>query len=97
MPCAAAPAARWFCPASFRSRLAARLPGGGVLAHRHPRWHVLRGGGRVRGVGGGAGRADRAGAAGGGVGVHGDVGDAGGGGRVQQRRQPRRQGHWVAA
>lgn len=97
MACAAAAAARWFCPALFRSGCAARFPGGGVLAHRHPRRHVLGGGGRVRGVGGGAGRGDRARAAGGGVGVYGDVGDAGRGGRVQQRRQPRRQGHWVAA
>ena len=81
----------------FRSGRAARVPAGRVLAHRRPRRHVLRGGGRVRGVGGCAGRGDRAGAAGDGVGVHGDVRDAGGGGRVQQRGQPRRQGHRVAA
>lgn len=81
----------------FRSERGARLPSGRLVAHRPAQRLVHRGSGRVRGVGGGAGRADRAGAAGGGMGVPGDVGDAGGGGRVQQRRQPRRQGHRVAA
>jgi hypothetical protein len=91
------PRRRFVLCSCYRSERGAGLPGGRVLAHRRAQRLVHRGGGCVRGVGGGAGRADRAGAAGGGMGVPGDVGDAGGRGRVQQRGQPRRQGHRVAA